>query len=147
VALNGGVSLNRPWNSLKSYVIGAGPRTLSTFVWSHNFARIFGGKIVFCCKKHAKGTMINIFKPQGVHAAPRSSILHQSVLRASATRQASSTPSDWNYFSLCIRCLIPTLTTQLKWSRCASTDAGQHSTGHITAGPNEGVLFFDSRHM
>jgi len=29
--------------------------------------------------------------------------------------------------------------------RCASLEAGEHKTGHIATGPNEGILFFDSQ--
>ena len=29
--------------------------------------------------------------------------------------------------------------------RCASLEAGEHKTGHIATGPNEGILFFDRK--
>jgi RNA12 protein/RNA recognition motif. (a.k.a. RRM, RBD, or RNP domain) len=33
----------------------------------------------------------------------------------------------------------------LRAVRCASLEAGENKSGHISAGPNEGILFFDSR--
>lgn len=33
------------------------------------------------------------------------------------------------------------------WRRCASSETGDHKTGHIEAGPNEGVIFFNSTYI
>ena len=40
------------------------------------------------------------------------------------------------------------LTDHTGWQtgiRCASLEAGEHKSGHIAIGPNEGLLFFDSQ--
>lgn len=51
------------------------------------------------------------------------------------------------------RCLVATAgprpTAQLNVGRtldrrCATFDAGENKSGHISAGPNEGIFFFDS---
>jgi len=46
------------------------------------------------------------------------------------------------------RILRQTYTHQWNWTRHASTQPSEHiETGHINPGPNEGILFFDSKFL